>query len=83
MVTQAFPRQPVPMPDHPSGEETLPNVQSKPPLVKSISSHPITCSLGAEPNPHLAEPSCKGFVKNNEVPLSLFFSRLNNSISIS
>uniref|UniRef100_A0A803VZZ8 WD repeat domain 31 n=1 Tax=Ficedula albicollis TaxID=59894 RepID=A0A803VZZ8_FICAL len=37
----------------------------------------IACSLGAEPDPHLAAPSCQGDVESQKIPPSLLFSRLN------
>ncbi|KAK4811102.1 hypothetical protein QYF61_016388 [Mycteria americana] len=50
-----FPGQPVPMLDNPFSEVKFPNIQSKPPLaqLEAISSHPITCYLGEETDPHL------------------------------
>ncbi|KAK4810786.1 hypothetical protein QYF61_008758 [Mycteria americana] len=50
---------PVPMLDNPSSEEIFPNMQSKPPLaqLEAISSHPITCYLGKETDPHLSTTS--------------------------
>ncbi|KAK4807218.1 hypothetical protein QYF61_024338 [Mycteria americana] len=54
-----FPGQSVPMLDNPFGEEKFPNIQSKPPLaqLEAISSHPITCYLGEETDPHLSTTS--------------------------
>ncbi|KAK4824404.1 hypothetical protein QYF61_014715 [Mycteria americana] len=54
-----FPRQPLPMLDNPFSEEKFPNIQSKPPLaqLEAISSHPITCYLGEETDPHLSTTS--------------------------
>ncbi|KAK4814854.1 hypothetical protein QYF61_027827 [Mycteria americana] len=54
-----FPGQPVPMLDNPFSEEKFPNIQSKPPLaqLEDISSHPITCYLGEETDPHLSTTS--------------------------
>ncbi|KAK4828289.1 hypothetical protein QYF61_024954 [Mycteria americana] len=54
-----FPGQPVPMLDNPFSEVKFPNIQSKPPLaqLEAISSHPITCYLGEETDPHLATTS--------------------------
>ncbi|KAK4820658.1 hypothetical protein QYF61_002862 [Mycteria americana] len=54
-----FPGQPVPMLDNPFREVKFPNIQSKPPLAQSeaISSHPITCYLGEETDPHLSTTS--------------------------
>ncbi|KAK4824837.1 hypothetical protein QYF61_020210 [Mycteria americana] len=54
-----FPGQPVPMLDNPFSEVKFPNIQSKPPLaqLEAISSHPITCYLGEETDPHLSTTS--------------------------
>ncbi|KAK4821661.1 hypothetical protein QYF61_027129 [Mycteria americana] len=54
-----FPGQPLPMLDNPFSEVKFPNIQSKPPLaqLEAISSHPITCYLGEETNPHLSTTS--------------------------
>ncbi|KAK4811009.1 hypothetical protein QYF61_015713 [Mycteria americana] len=51
--------QPVPRLDNPFSEEKFPNIQSKPPLaqLEAISSHPITCYLEEETNPHLSTTS--------------------------
>jgi len=40
--------------DNAISKEFFPNIQSKPPLVQleAISSHPITCYLGEETDPH-------------------------------
>ncbi|KAK4824318.1 LOW QUALITY PROTEIN: hypothetical protein QYF61_013593 [Mycteria americana] len=64
-----FPGQPVPMLDNPLGEEKLPNIQSKPPLaqLEAISSHPITCYLGEETDPHLSTTSFQAVVESNKV----------------
>ncbi|GAB0186314.1 hypothetical protein GRJ2_001096700 [Grus japonensis] len=57
------------MTDNPFGEEIVPNIQSKPPLMqlKTISSHPITCYLGEETNTHLATTSFQVAVETNKV----------------
>ncbi|KAK4829505.1 hypothetical protein QYF61_005144 [Mycteria americana] len=54
-----FTGQPVPMLDNPFSEVKFPNIQSKPPLaqLEAISSHPITCYLGEETDPHLSTTS--------------------------
>ncbi|KAK4816696.1 LOW QUALITY PROTEIN: hypothetical protein QYF61_020580 [Mycteria americana] len=54
-----FPGQPGPMLDNPYSEVKFPNIQSKPPRVQleAISSHPITCYLGEETDPHLSTTS--------------------------
>ncbi|KAK4829457.1 LOW QUALITY PROTEIN: hypothetical protein QYF61_004675, partial [Mycteria americana] len=64
-----FPGQPVPMLDNPFSEVKFPNIQSKPPLVQleAISSHPITCYLGAETDPHLTTPSFQVVVESDKV----------------
>ncbi|KAK4830127.1 LOW QUALITY PROTEIN: hypothetical protein QYF61_008554 [Mycteria americana] len=64
-----FPGQPVPMLDHPFGEEIFPNIQSKPPLaqLEAISSRPITCYLGEETDPHLATISFQVVVESDKV----------------
>ncbi|KAK4824291.1 LOW QUALITY PROTEIN: hypothetical protein QYF61_013036 [Mycteria americana] len=64
-----FPGQPVPMVDNPFSEVKFPNIQSKPPLVQleAISSHPITCYLGEETDPHLSTPSFQVVVESNKV----------------
>ncbi|KAK4815123.1 hypothetical protein QYF61_017398 [Mycteria americana] len=64
-----FPGQPVPMLDNPFSEVKLPNIQSKPPLVQleAISSHPITCYLGEETNPHLSTTSFQAVIESDEV----------------
>ncbi|KAK4819548.1 hypothetical protein QYF61_007059 [Mycteria americana] len=51
-----FPGQPVPMLDNLFSEVKFPSIQSKPPLAQpeAISSHPITCYLGEETDPHLS-----------------------------
>ncbi|KAK4828748.1 hypothetical protein QYF61_000739 [Mycteria americana] len=64
-----FPGQPVPMLDNPFSEEKFPNIQSKPPLaqLEAISSHPITCYLGEETDPHLATTSFEAVVESHKV----------------
>ncbi|KAK4823531.1 hypothetical protein QYF61_003040 [Mycteria americana] len=64
-----FPGQSVPMLDNPLGEEKFPNIQSKPPLaqLEAISSHPITCYLGEETDPHLSTTSFQVVVESDEV----------------
>ncbi|KAK4820755.1 hypothetical protein QYF61_006095 [Mycteria americana] len=64
-----FPGQPVPMLDNPFSEVKLPNIQSKPPLaqLEAISSHPITCYLGEETDPHLSTTSFQVVVESNKV----------------
>ncbi|KAK4806798.1 hypothetical protein QYF61_005594 [Mycteria americana] len=54
-----FPGKPVPMLDNPFSEVKFPNIQSKPPLaqLEAIFSHPITCYLGEETDPHLSTTS--------------------------
>ncbi|KAK4823028.1 hypothetical protein QYF61_024830 [Mycteria americana] len=54
-----FPGQPVPMLHNPFNEVKFPNTLSKPPLVQleAISSHPITCYLGEETDPHVSTTS--------------------------
>ncbi|KAK4827707.1 LOW QUALITY PROTEIN: hypothetical protein QYF61_020985 [Mycteria americana] len=56
--TSSSHEEPVPVLDNPYGEEIFPNIQPKPPLVQleAISSHPITCYLGEETDPHLSKP---------------------------
>ncbi|KFQ12459.1 Ryanodine receptor 3, partial [Leptosomus discolor] len=51
------------------GIEISPNVQSKPPLLQleAISSHPITCYLGEETNPHLTTTSFQVLVESDKV----------------
>ncbi|KAK4820816.1 hypothetical protein QYF61_007210 [Mycteria americana] len=60
---------PVPMLDNPFSEEKFPNIQSKPPLaqLEAISSHPITCYLGEETDPHLSTTSFQVVVESNKV----------------
>ncbi|KAK4806827.1 hypothetical protein QYF61_005623 [Mycteria americana] len=62
-------RDPVPMLDHPFGEEIFPNIQSKPPLVQleAISSCPIACYLGEETDNHLATTSFQVVVESDTV----------------
>ncbi|KAK4828379.1 hypothetical protein QYF61_026117, partial [Mycteria americana] len=64
-----FPGQPVPMLDNPFSEEKFPNIQSKPPLaqLEAISSHPITCYLGEETDPHLSTTSLQVAVESDKV----------------
>ncbi|KAK4815496.1 hypothetical protein QYF61_003054 [Mycteria americana] len=64
-----FPGQPVPMLDNPFSEVKFPNIQSKPPLaqLEAISSHPITCYLGEETDPHLSTTSCQAVVESDKV----------------
>ncbi|KAK4828029.1 LOW QUALITY PROTEIN: hypothetical protein QYF61_022806 [Mycteria americana] len=64
-----FPGQPVPMLDNPFSEVKFPNIQSKPPLpqLEAISSHPITCYLGEETDPHLSTPSFQVAGESNKV----------------
>ncbi|KAK4823524.1 hypothetical protein QYF61_003033 [Mycteria americana] len=64
-----FPGQPVPMLDNPFSEVKFPNIQSKLPLaqLEAVSSHPITCYLGEETDPHLSTPSFQVVVENDEV----------------
>ncbi|KAK4824684.1 hypothetical protein QYF61_017408 [Mycteria americana] len=54
-----FPGQPLPMLENPFSEVTFPNIQSKPPLaqLEAISSHPVTCYLGEETDPHRSTTS--------------------------
>ncbi|KAK4815510.1 LOW QUALITY PROTEIN: hypothetical protein QYF61_003068 [Mycteria americana] len=83
-LDDALSRMPVPMLDNPFSEVKFPNIQSKPPLaqLEAISSHPITCYLGEETDPHLSTTSCQA-VRAVRSPLSLLFSRLNNPSSLS
>ncbi|KAK4826468.1 LOW QUALITY PROTEIN: hypothetical protein QYF61_009195 [Mycteria americana] len=55
--------------DNPFSEVKFPNIQSKPPLVQleAISSHPITCYLGEETDPHLSTTSFQVVVESNKV----------------
>ena len=55
--------------DNPFGEESFPNIQSKPPLVQleAVSSHPIDCYLGEETNTHLTATSFQVVVEGDEV----------------
>ncbi|KAK4815837.1 hypothetical protein QYF61_008440 [Mycteria americana] len=64
-----FPGQPVPMLDNPFREVKFPNIQSKPPLaqLEAISSHPITCYLGEETDPHLSTTSLQVVVESHKV----------------
>ncbi|KAK4810277.1 hypothetical protein QYF61_015307 [Mycteria americana] len=64
-----FPGQPVPMLDNPFSEEIFPNTQSKPLLtqLEAISSHPITCYLGEETDPHLSTTSFQVVVESDKV----------------
>ncbi|KAK4831827.1 LOW QUALITY PROTEIN: hypothetical protein QYF61_019350 [Mycteria americana] len=64
-----FTEQPVPMLDNPFSEVKFPNIQSKPPLVQleAISSHPITCYLGEETDPHLSTTSFQVVVESHKV----------------
>ncbi|KAK4810205.1 hypothetical protein QYF61_011799 [Mycteria americana] len=64
-----FPGQPVPMLDNPLSEVKFPNIQSKPPLaqLEAISSHPVTCYLGEETDPHLSTASFQAVVESNKV----------------
>ncbi|KAK4831675.1 hypothetical protein QYF61_018672 [Mycteria americana] len=61
--------QPVPMLDNTFGEEIFPDIQSKHPLaqLEAVSSHPITCYLGKETDPHLSTTSFQGVVESNKV----------------
>ncbi|KAF4789352.1 hypothetical protein TURU_152047 [Turdus rufiventris] len=69
MVIDHFPGQPVPMPDHPFSEKSIPNIQFKPPQVQveTISSHPVTCYLGEEMDPCLAVSSFQA-VQSDKIP---------------
>ncbi|KAK4825498.1 hypothetical protein QYF61_027653 [Mycteria americana] len=60
---------PVPVLDNPFSEESFPNTQSKPPPAQldAISSHPITCYLGEETDPHLATTSFQVVVESYKV----------------
>ncbi|KAK4824161.1 hypothetical protein QYF61_011288 [Mycteria americana] len=62
-------RIPVPMLDNPFSEVKFPNIQSKPPLalLEAISSHPITCYLGEETDPHLSTTSFQVVVESDKV----------------
>ncbi|KAK4816266.1 LOW QUALITY PROTEIN: hypothetical protein QYF61_014338 [Mycteria americana] len=64
-----FPGQPGPVLDNPFSGEKFPNIQSKPPLVQleAISSHPITCYLGEEADPHLSTTSFQVVVGSKKV----------------
>ena len=55
--------------DNPFGEETLPNIRSKSPLVQleAIASHAITCYLGKETDTHLATAYFEVVVESNKV----------------
>ncbi|KAK4818164.1 hypothetical protein QYF61_007606 [Mycteria americana] len=55
--------------DNPFSEDIFPNIQSKPPLVQpeAISSHPITCYLGEETDPHLSTTSFQAVVESDKV----------------
>ncbi|KAK4824151.1 hypothetical protein QYF61_011229 [Mycteria americana] len=72
-----FPGQPLPMLDNPFSEVKFPNIQSKPPLaqLEAISSHPITCYLGEETDPHLSTTFLQVAVESNKFSLSLTESR--------
>ncbi|KAK4829031.1 hypothetical protein QYF61_001806 [Mycteria americana] len=61
--------QPVPMLDYPFSEEKFPNIQSKTLLaqLEAISSHPITCYLGEETDPHLTTTSFQAVVESDKV----------------
>lgn len=63
-VTPPPPWTAIPMLNHPSCEELLPNVQGKPPLVhlKTVSSCSVSGCLGEEADPtwtHLLKGSCR------------------------
>ncbi|KAK4832683.1 hypothetical protein QYF61_025144 [Mycteria americana] len=64
-----FPGQPVPMLDNPLSEEIFPNIQSKPPLeqLEAICSHPATCYLEEETDPHLPTPSFQVVEESDKV----------------
>ncbi|KAK4821380.1 hypothetical protein QYF61_018918 [Mycteria americana] len=66
---EKFEEQPVPMLDHPFGEDIFPNIQSKPPLeqLEAISSRPMACYLGEETDPHLSTTSFQVVVESNKV----------------
>ncbi|KAK4816506.1 hypothetical protein QYF61_017467 [Mycteria americana] len=54
---------------NPFSEEKIPNIQSKPPLaqLEAISSHPVTCYLGEETDPHLSTTSFQVAVESDKV----------------
>lgn len=56
-------------------KKLLPSARPKPPLkqLETVSSHASPCSMGAEPNPHLAGLSCQG-VAQSKTPLEASFS---------
>ena len=62
------PGQPGPVPDHSLSKESLPNIQSEPPLtqLEAIASCPIASYLGEETNTRLATPtpSCQVIVES-------------------
>lgn len=80
---ESIPTQSVSMYDNPSSEETLPDVQPKPPLMQLevLSSHPVGGCLGEEANPYLATASFQGVIELQS-PLSFLFSRLNSNNSL-
>ncbi|KAK4831836.1 hypothetical protein QYF61_019594, partial [Mycteria americana] len=55
--------------DNPFSEEKFPNIQSKPPLaqLEATSSHPITCYLGEETDPHISTTSFQAVVESDKV----------------
>ncbi|KAJ7421308.1 hypothetical protein BTVI_18741 [Pitangus sulphuratus] len=55
------------MPDSPFSEGAVPNIQPKPPLVKTetVSSVLSLVIWEKKPNPHLAPPSCQGVVESD------------------
>ncbi|KAK4824611.1 hypothetical protein QYF61_016880, partial [Mycteria americana] len=66
---KSFENDPVPGLDNTFSKEIFPNTQSKPPLaqLEAISSHPITCYLGEETDPHLSTTSFQVVGESNKV----------------
>lgn len=58
----------------------FPNTQFKSPLTQpeALSSPSTACSLGAEPDPHLATISFQGDLERDKVPLGLLCFSLNS-----
>jgi len=78
-----LPRKPVPVFEHPLGNEMLPNAKSKPPLEQlcAIPMHPVTGSQGEEISTSISTSPPQEAIESNESPLRLLFSKLDKPMS--
>ena len=80
-----LPGQPVPVLSHSHCKKVFPDVQREPPVfqVVPIASGPVAGHHWEEPGSVFFAPSWQVFISIDEIPLSLFFPRLNSPSSLS